>query len=43
MIVELARGPLLTKCGEWTHVLYSCTCQAIAMVYGEVAGKDELL
>lgn len=44
MIIELARGPLLTKCGEWTHVLYwDGTNQAIAMVYGDVSGKEELV
>lgn len=43
MIVELARGPLQTKMGEWLHVLYwDGTHEAIAMVYGDVAGAEEL-
>lgn len=44
MIVELARGPLLTQVGEWTHVLYwSGMQQAIALVYGDVTGRDGVL
>ena len=43
MIVELARGPLLTKCGEWAHILYwDGMHQAIALVYGDVAGKQRI-
>lgn len=43
MITELARGPLLTSCGEWMHVLYwDGIHEAIAMVYGDVRGMSAL-
>jgi len=44
MIIELARGPLSTQAGEWIHVLYwDGMRQAIAMVYGDVANRTEVL
>lgn len=43
MIVELARGPLMTQCGEWTHVVYwDGMRQAMAMIYGDATGKESL-
>lgn len=44
MIRELARGPLQTLYGEWTHILYwTGRDHAIAMTLGDVTGKSRLL
>jgi GTP cyclohydrolase II len=43
MIIQLAEGPLLTRYGEWRHIIYwDGLQQAIAMVYGDVANAEEL-
>jgi GTP cyclohydrolase II len=43
MIAELARGPLMTQYGEWSHILYwDGLREAIALVKGDVAGKEAL-
>ncbi len=43
MIKELAAGPLSTQYGEWQHFVYwDGMQQAIAMVFGNVSGEEEL-
>jgi GTP cyclohydrolase II len=43
LIRELARGPLQTMFGDWTHIVYwDGMQQAIAMIYGDVAGQEAI-
>ena len=44
MIIRLAERPLQTRYGEFTEILfYDGLSESIALVMGEVAGKDDVL
>ncbi|MER7365077.1 hypothetical protein [Nonomuraea wenchangensis] len=42
-IVRLAERPLMTKFGRWREILYyDGLAESVALVYGEVAGREEV-
>ncbi len=44
MIVELARGPLKTKYGDFTEVLfYDGQKESLALIMGQIEGSEDLL